>query len=657
MPTTSEDFGFAFDSADLALMDDAASTETPRASGAAKRSATTETLAKEAAREMKDMKAILGKLETGTATRDEKARLKSLNAKMSRMKKEIVASATLDSVSELEALRSTSKAKAEELVKALKQKQAQSVIRAVCASEKVDLAFIIDCTSSMGPYIESVKTSIKSIVRQIGRTNGNLRLRLAVVAYRDISDGTQRFEVMDFVSSVEQFEAFVGSLRAIGGADTPEDMAGGIQKANSLSWSHPTRVAFLIADCPCHGSEFHSYKDSYPSGTPGISITSELQALLKRSGPNGTMSVYFGKITSYTDSMLVKLKSGYGIDLEVVSIDDVTKLATTVTSSVRRSIFKTMTLGGLGKKAAVSFAPPTDAHTLMATIAKGGASGMAQLKRFSLVSHAPSTSEWNKCPALLVKVYRNNKVTSMQQLRLPLSFGLLLVKKLTGRPLASKAPKTEQNTMFMRRATNPFAQGEIRIAFHGRLATNIVELSESKSSMVMKSFKHIGKGIHDREQYLKQMEVSNIAHFLAEEYNKSSEKPSHCAQVTFLPVCVVEEESSTRESLGERRFCVEPPLPSGKFEKYSNNTGYWDEDALDESLLRFSAWTYKATGGYLMITDLQGVKCSSKNKYYLTDPVILCKDIIRFGNTNLGEKFLKKCIDATHSYLAERGWS
>jgi hypothetical protein len=149
------------------------------------------------------------------------------------------------------------------------------------------------------------------------------------------------------------------------------------------------------------------------------------------------------------------------------------------------------------------------------------------------------------------------------------------------------------------------------------------------------------------------MEVSNISHFLAEQYNLS-EKPSHCAKVQFLPVCLVEEASSAREHLGERRFCAEPPLPTGTFSKFSNNTGYWAEDELDESLLRFTEYTHRATKGYLMVTDLQGVKHGGK--FYLTDPVILCKDALRFGNTNLGETFMRKCIDATRSHLKEQGW-
>jgi len=231
-----------------------------------------------------------------------------------------------------------------------------------------------------------------------------------------------------------------------------------------------------------------------------------------------------------------------------------------------------MTVAGPGKKP-VSFAPPADARTLLETMAKGGGSRVAQLKRFSLVARAPSTSEWKNCPALVVNVFRNQKINSMHDLKLPISFGLLMLNKLRRRGASKRSTEPDHNTMFMRRAANPFAQGEIRIAFHGQLACEIGQLQESKNSMVMKSFKHVGTGIHDREQYIKQMEVSSVAYFLAEKYNVSSDRPHHCAQVTFLPVCVVEEQKSTRESLGERRFCVEPPLPTGSFEKFSNNTG------------------------------------------------------------------------------------
>lgn len=211
--------------------------------------------------------------------------------------------------------------------------------------------------------------------------------------------------------------------------------------------------------------------------------------------------------------------------------------------------------------------------------------------------------------------------------------------------------------MFMRRASEPFAEGEIRIAYHGQLARQKKGLEDpDKSSFVLKSFKHHGEGVNDRSQYLKQIEVSSIAYFLAQEYNKSSDRPSRCAKIGVLKACVVEEEDELNERHGSRRFCVEEPLPEETpFVKFSNNTGHWDEDHLDETLLRFTDFTYKATAGYLMVTDLQGVK-KRNGDYVLTDPVILCTDVLRFGNTNLGGDFMKKCISSTRALLAEHGW-
>ncbi len=124
----------------------------------------------------------------------------------------------------------------------------------------------------------------------------------------------------------------------------------------------------------------------------------------------------------------------------------------------------------------------------------------------------------------------------------------------------------------------------------------------------------------------------------------------------MLFVIVVEEVTKENKSSGNRRFCTEYHLPTdgSAFTKYSNNTGYWDADSLNKTLLHFTKYTYKATDGYIIVTDLQGV-CKGET-YHLTDPVILCKDILRFGTTSLGEKFIKKCIDSTEEHLKENEW-
>ena len=44
----------------------------------------------------------------------------------------------------------------------------------------------------------------------------------------------------------------------------------------------------------------------------------------------------------------------------------------------------------------------------------------------------------------------------------------------------------------------------------------------------------------------------------------------------------------------------------------------------------------------MMVVDLQGVR--STEGYVLTDPVVLCEDVCRFGSTNLGPRMMRKCI-------------
>jgi hypothetical protein len=145
------------------------------------------------------------------------------------------------------------------------------------------------------------------------------------------------------------------------------------------------------------------------------------------------------------------------------------------------------------------------------------------------------------------------------------------------------------------------------------------------------------------------MEVSTIAQFLADQYNKTA-RPENCPSIRFLTVNVVQAEK------GEY-YCVEDYLPTADtdFVKYSNNTGYWNEEEMHQSLLLFTIFTHEKTGGYLMVTDLQGVR-TDDDEFILTDPVVLCKETTRFGGTNLGPKFMEKCMTSTEAMLEEYGW-
>jgi Mg-chelatase subunit ChlD len=398
-------------------------------------------------------------LNTGTATRNEKDRVLSLNAKLSKLKKEIKVSKERETVSEMKMLHSVTRTKVTQIQTAMKEKDIRSAIRAVCAAESVDLVFIVDCTGSMTSYIASVKQNMIDIVRRISLTSGNLRLRMALVGYRGVRDmhHPSNLSVLDFVSSVHEFEDFLGRISTWGGDGSTADMARGIQTANQLSWKQSTRVAFLIADVPCHGSEFHPRSDSYPNGTPGIDIKAELKTMFANS-ESGTMTVHFGRITVETDQMIRRFKE-CGIPIDVVGIEDISKVAGSVTRSVRTSIFKTMTVsGGAGKS--VAFAPVVDVESLLKS--KSGVTTTAvSLKDYRIHDKIPSANGWMRREAVSVKVYRNHTIKSVANYRHLLE---------SAYSIFSWSHQCDSSRPCLCRAANPFAEGEIRIAYHSALA-------------------------------------------------------------------------------------------------------------------------------------------------------------------------------------------
>ena len=575
---------------------------------------------------MAEMASLLGKVELSTTTKKEMERLSELDEEIKRLKASLTASkSVLKSYTE-DAIKSMTKTKTYALMKTAKKHDIKDVIRYVRDAETVDLAFLLDCTGSMGSYIESAKSSMKEIVRRVTRTNQGLKLRMAVVGYRDLCDST-RFEVLDFTASLAEFESFVSELKAGGGGDAPEDMAGAFQKTNELSWAQTSRVTFVIADAPCHGSAYHTFgsEDSYPDGTPGISIESELKSLLGK-GSQAGMQLHFGRITMHTDKM-IRVFGDKGIGFEVCDLKDSSKLTSTVASSVRKSISKSVTASKAKSKSKIGV---------------DGFEGGVTTEKYTIREAKPSTEEWKSLRTQTVNILCNKPINSINDLKAPLRFGMVRWGK-------SASEKVEETKMLMRRPKDPFAEGEMRLAYFCQIGKDETALLSGNGDKVLKSFKKTAKTSSDRQRYLGQMEVSSISHFLAEEYNKTC-CPPHCPKIRFLTVYVVEEEDS------EERFCAEDQLPCAAtaFTKYSNNTGYWNEDEINQSLLLFSHFTHKKTGGYIMVTDLQGVRHG--NEYILTDPALLCNDNTRFGETNLGGDFIEKCLTATEAMLEEYGW-
>jgi len=158
--------------------------------------------------------------------------------------------------------RSTKKAVMNSIAKVSKNRSASDL----------DLMFIMDCTSSMSSYISQCKRDINEIVRTIKEENNGVKVRISFVGYRDFDQGDRSMSVLGFTKEVEEFEKFMLGVRAAGGGDAAEDMAGGFEQVLKQSWgNNSTKVGIIICDAPCHGRKFqpnlHS-SDDHPNGDP-----------------------------------------------------------------------------------------------------------------------------------------------------------------------------------------------------------------------------------------------------------------------------------------------------------------------------------------------------------------------------------------------------
>jgi hypothetical protein len=133
----------------------------------------------------------------------------------------------------------------------------------------VKLAFVLDCTASMQPWINEAKTKIHEIISSNQAQYPFADFEVALVAYRDYGDDI-RFRTVDF-SDPDRIVQALANIQAEGGQDEAEDIAGALERATSLTWGpSDVRLLFHIADAPAHGEKFHgiNVSDNYSQGDP-----------------------------------------------------------------------------------------------------------------------------------------------------------------------------------------------------------------------------------------------------------------------------------------------------------------------------------------------------------------------------------------------------
>ncbi|KAI1698245.1 alpha-kinase family domain-containing protein [Ditylenchus destructor] len=197
-------------------------------------------------------------------------------------------------------------------------------------------------------------------------------------------------------------------------------------------------------------------------------------------------------------------------------------------------------------------------------------------------------------------------------------------------------------------AENPFDHGSEQKLFYGRDMSN-----KTPVDIVLKEY--IPKNTDTASQssafpYEIATQMQTIAVYLASEFNVHLEKKAgirHDIKFLKVQVLAIEVGPGPKRYMSCERRC-------GRDSEFIRFSGYEMLECtctannmkfdVVELLMAFSHWTYKITGGYLMVVDLQGVlnmSESGRKTLELTDPAIHCTHLTRFGRTNLGEEGMK----------------
>lgn len=124
---------------------------------------------------------------------------------------------------------------------------------------KVDIAFVVDATGSMGDEISYLQSELLDVIKQTKDSLPEADLQLGSVFYRDHGDEYLTRE-QALTSKVETTIDFIKKQTASGGGDMPEAVESALEVAlEKMNWRDDasTRLLFLVLDAPPHEQEAH----------------------------------------------------------------------------------------------------------------------------------------------------------------------------------------------------------------------------------------------------------------------------------------------------------------------------------------------------------------------------------------------------------------
>ena len=460
----------------------------------------------------------------------------------------------------------------------------ESMIRAK-ETKTIDVAFVVDSTTSMRGRIEGAKEKITEIQRRICKTVGvGATVRMAVVAYRDYKS-SHPLEVQEFTEDVEKVLRFLQTLRVEFGHDSCEDVIGGLQRAVQLQWEAKTRIMYLMSDSPPHGRRF------YDAATqPFVS-----KRFSKRNLDDHPDDPKQWEPTDNVMSHTVQLRIHFvGLQYRGTCKKMFETFSNLRTSQkgLQEDGLQTLVLG-----------PSNDTDDFVKCVLK---STSASLK--SSLTHGATAMKQHLSSDDTLNLDETVEIHWKMCQEWP------LVQVLATSVDVQWGSKTKTNTTVHRFhiREKPFASGRMRYAFPA--------VSEDGQRFVIKV--HKSKQNQTADAALADAETQAFARQFAVAFSR---------QVPEYSIQFLEVWKLSFQRWPVARYATLEQFVPGRYEKYTSNAGYKSDSQGSVLAEAFSHFTWQYSGGRVMVTDLQGF-CQS----ILTDPQIHCKKKGSFSRGNLG---------------------
>ena len=95
----------------------------------------------------------------------------------------------------------------------------------------IQLCFVMDCTGSMQDWIDTARDQIQTIIDQTRKeVEQGLTFEVGFIGYRDFGDAEQHIGI-PWTRDIDGLRQRIGAIRADGGNDSAEDVAGGLMMA------------------------------------------------------------------------------------------------------------------------------------------------------------------------------------------------------------------------------------------------------------------------------------------------------------------------------------------------------------------------------------------------------------------------------------------